>query len=294
MTLYIGCAVWAHDDFKNSFYPAGTPNNERLRAYAERLTAVELNSSFYAVPPVTTIRKWVEETPETFRFSPKFPKTITHTAQLRNVDEQARAFIGNMREFGTRLGPLMLQLPPSFSPKRLPLLAEFLASMPRDLQIAVEVRHAEFFTEPGESALREVLVAGNAGRVLMDSRPALTSESPDAESAQERKPDVPLVTDPVQRYALVRYISSPVPEENEPYWDEWVPRLARWIDAGRDVYFYVHCPDERRSPGFAREVYARVRAVRPNLPSLPWESVTIEEDAPPPADAGPPEQLTLF
>jgi uncharacterized protein YecE (DUF72 family) len=270
MTFYMGCAVWAHDDWANNFFPPGTPSGERLLSYARRLTAVEMNSSFYAVPTVPQVQKWANDTPSTFRFSPKFPKTITHTSQLKNVDAQARAFIGTMRVLGERLGPLMLQLPPSFAPNRIPVLAQFLEGLPEGVQVTVEVRHPEFFTPAGEAELHDVLSAFKAGRVLFDSRPAHESDSPDAETAQERKPDVPLVTDPLQNFVVVRYISSPVEAENEPYWAEWLPRLAKWVDQGRDIYFYVHCPVERHSPVFARKVYERLQKMRPKLPPLPW------------------------
>lgn len=289
MTFYIGCAVWAHDDWAGNFYPPGTPANERLPSYARRLTAVELNASFYAVPTIPTVKKWLNETPESFRFSPKFPKTITHSAQLKNVDAQARTFIGTMRVLGPRLGPLMLQLPPGFAPNRLPMLAHFLEQLPEGVPVAVEVRHRDFFTPTAESELHDILAAYKAGRVLFDSRPAHDSDSPDAESAQERKPKLPLVTNPVNpKFALVRYISSPVASENEPYWTEWAARIAGWIDEGRDIYVYVHCPVELHSPGFARTLYGKVRALRPALPPLPWDEIDH------PAAPVPLKQLPLF
>jgi uncharacterized protein YecE (DUF72 family) len=288
MTFYIGCAVWAHDDWAGNFYPVGTAAADRLPSYARRLTAVELNSSFYAVPPVPTVKKWAAETPESFRFSPKFPKSITHTAQLKNVDAQARTFIGTMRVLGPRLGPLMLQLPPSFGPSRIPALAQFLEGLPEGNPIAVEVRHPDFFTPEGEAELSDVLGAYKVGRVLFDSRPAHDSDSPDADDAKERKPNVPLVTDPIHPgFALVRYISSPVEAENYPFWTEWTARIAEWVDAGRDIYFYVHCPVEVHSPQFAREFYGRVRQLRPTLPPLPWDDIDL-------APTVPLKQLPLF
>lgn len=281
MTFYIGCAVWAHDDWVGSFYPPATPSGERLAAYARRLTAVELNSSFYAVPPIPTVRKWAADTPETFRFSPKFPKSITHTSQLKNVDAQARTFIGTMKVLGPRLGPLMLQLPPSFGPSRIPTLAAFLENLPEGTPVAVEVRHPDFFTTEGEAELTDVLGAYKVGRVLFDSRPAHDSDSPEADDAKERKPNVPLVTDPIHPgFVLVRYISSPVQTENEPFWAEWTAQLAAWVDEGRDIYFYVHCPVELHSPGFARAIYDRVRAVRPSLPPLPWDDIDRQVSVP--------------
>jgi hypothetical protein len=76
--LFIGCAIWAYDGWANSFFPPGTAKDARLNAYSRRLTAVEVNSTFYAVPPLSTVKRWADETPDYFRFSPKFPKAITH------------------------------------------------------------------------------------------------------------------------------------------------------------------------------------------------------------------------
>src|SRR5258708_18459799 len=111
--VHVGCAVWAYDGWANSFFPPGLPKDERLAAYARRLSAVECNSTFYAVPTLSTVKNWAAQTPETFRFSPKFPHAITHTAQLRNVAAQTASFIGVMGLFGRRLGLLFLPIAPN-------------------------------------------------------------------------------------------------------------------------------------------------------------------------------------
>jgi uncharacterized protein YecE (DUF72 family) len=268
--LYVGCAVWAHDGWANSFFPPGVPKDERLNSYSRRLTAVECNSTFYAVPTVATVKRWAEETPETFRFSPKFPRAVTHTAQLKNVPAQTSSFIGTVRVLGPRLGPLMLQLPPSFAPVRLHLLQDFLEKLPRDVKVSVEVRHPDWFKDDIGKKLDDVLLAAGASRVVFDVRPAHNSDSPDADSAKERKPSVPLVAEAMQDFVVVRFIGSPVMEENEPYLHEWSPRIAAWIKEGRDVYFYAHCPTEDPSPFIAREMYHRVSALV-ELPALPWD-----------------------
>src|SRR5438045_379041 len=141
--LYVGCAVWAYDGWANSFFPQGLAKDERLPAYAKRLTAVENNSTFYALPPLTTVRRWAEQTPESFRFSPKFPRAITHTAQLKNVSAQTGSFIGVMRLLGPRLGPLMLQLPPSFRPSRVRARPDYRDDLLEHVQIAEGVRHPD-------------------------------------------------------------------------------------------------------------------------------------------------------
>jgi len=270
--LHIGCSAWGHDDWTGILFPPGTLPADRLRQYARRLNGVEANTTFYGVPNVPTLQRWAAETPESFTFCPKFPKTITHSARLKDVHAQTYSFIGAMSLLGARLGPLLLQLPPDFSPQKLPTLAYFLERLPPDQRVCVEVRHPDFFTPDAEAALREVLLKNNAGRAIMDSRPALRSTSPEARSAHESKPAVPLVTDPVQPYVLVRLISSPVEVENAPYLVEWAARVIEWLDQGYDVHLNVHCPVERHSPGLARALYRLIRARRSKLlPPLPWD-----------------------
>jgi uncharacterized protein YecE (DUF72 family) len=272
-SLRVGCAVWAYDGWANSFYPQGVAKEARLQSYAHRLTAVEVNSTFYALPPISTIQKWAGDVPEYFRFSPKFPKSITHTAQLKGVKAQTASFIGVARMFGHNLGTLMLQLPPTLGPVRFSVLRDYLLELPDDLEVAVEVRHLGWFESAEGQRLNDMLREVRAGRIIFDSRPAHGSSSPDATSAQERKPDLPITPealDPVQPFVVVRYISSPVPAENEPYLAEWAERITGWLGEGRRVLFYAHCPVEELSPSVARDLYQRV-AQRVNLPHLPWD-----------------------
>jgi uncharacterized protein YecE (DUF72 family) len=285
--LYVGCAVWAYDGWANTFFPHGLPKDERLSSYARRLTAVEGNSTFYALPSLTTVQHWAAETPETFRFCPKFPKAISHTARLKDMGAQTASFVGTMRLLGPRLGPLMLQLPPNFGPNRLGVLRDYLEHLPDKLEVAVEIRHPDWFKAENSARLDEVLTATGAARVLFDSRPVHASKAPEALTAQEHKPKVPLIAKALQSFVIVRYISSPILEENEAYLTEWASRIAGWLDEGRQVYFFAHCPVEALTPGLARDVYCRVGALT-DLPPLPWDAA--EGTAPPDALS----QLSLF
>jgi uncharacterized protein YecE (DUF72 family) len=285
--LYVGCAVWAYDGWANNFFPQGLPKDERLQSYARRLTAVEGNSTFYAMPSLTTVQRWAADTPETFRFCPKFPKAISHTARLKDVGAQTASFVGAVRLLGPRLGPLMLQLPPNFGPNRLGVLRDYLERLPDKLEVAVEIRHLDWFKDENGAHLDEVLTATGAARVLFDSRPLYASKAPEALTAQERKPKVPLIAKALQSFVIVRYIGSPILEENEAYFAGWVPRIAGWLDEGRHVYFFAHCPVETLTPGIARDLYRRVGALTTLLP-LPWDD--LEGAAPPNALS----QLSLF
>lgn len=282
--LYVGCAIWAYDGWTGTFYPHDVAKQARLSAYAERLTAVEVNSTFYALPSLPTVQRWAQQTPETFRFCPKFPRAITHTARLSAVAEQTDAFLNTMRALGGRLGPLMLQLPPSFAPSALPTLADYLRMLPRDLQIAVEVRHRQWFAPEHSAQLDSLLAEHGAARIAFDSRPIYASNAPEALLGQEKKPDVPLYVQATQSFALVRYIGSPIPEENASYLAFWAAQISAWLAEQRTVYFFAHCPREENSPGLARALYERVNA-RVALPTLPWIALDQSADR---------SQLALF
>ena len=230
MNFYIGCPIWSWKGWVGNFYPEGTKPSEFLREYARRLTTVEGNTTFYAVPAQKTLEGWKEEMPETFRFCPKVPKAISHEGKLLDNVERARGFIELMRQLGSRLGPMFLQLPPRYSPKLLGDLQAFLARWPPDVRLAVEVRHLDWFDEPHDEALNSLLTEHNMARVTIDTRPIrdLSGEDILAGSvyqslleARERKPDVPVVPKRTADFIFIRYIGHPEIEVNSPYLEEW-------------------------------------------------------------------------
>jgi len=93
MNFYLGCPIWSFKGWVGNFYPEGTKASEFLREYARRLTTVEGNTTFYAVPAQKTLENWVEEMPEMFRFCPKVPKAISHEGKLVDNIERAHEFI---------------------------------------------------------------------------------------------------------------------------------------------------------------------------------------------------------
>jgi uncharacterized protein YecE (DUF72 family) len=270
--LYVGCAVWAYDGWANRFFPPGLPKDERLRSYGKRLAAVEVNSTFYAVPALDVVKRWAADTPAEFRFCPKFPKAISHSARLSGVAAQTATFLGTMRVLGPRLGPLMLQLSPTFAPSGLPLLRDYLKALPADLKIGVEVRHLDWFKPGPASALAQTLADLHMSRIIFDSRPIYASNAPAAISARDKKPGLPLVAEVNQNFVILRYISSPIVPENDSYLTTWATQTNQWLTEGRDVYFFAHCPVEEEAPGIARDFHQRLRALRP-LPPLAWDQV---------------------
>jgi uncharacterized protein YecE (DUF72 family) len=284
--FYIGCPMWANKEWVGNFFSAHTLSNDFLRLYSRKLNAVEGNTVFYALPSSETIARWCQETPPTFRICPKVSRSISHGAQLENSRNETLLFIDRMRELGTRLGPIFLQLPPSFGPAHLPQLEAFLNSWPPDVHLAVEVRHSDFYTEHNTQKLNTLLTEHKTARVMMDSRPIRTGSTKEQQvlQARERKPNLPLQISLTTDFTFIRYIGHPRMEVNDPFFNSWAEQMAEWLTHDITVYAFCHCPFEVHSPILCYTLFERVRALAP-LPPLPWQ--------PEPSGKGP-EQTRLF
>lgn len=284
MNFRMGCALWGYKDWVGEFFPAKTRSTDFLHLYSRRLTTVEGNTTFYSVPDATTVQRWAAETPQGFEFCPKVPRTVTHQGLLAPQIEGAIAFLERMQGLGDRLGPLFAQLPPSYSPEHLADLAAFLQAWPTEqADLALEVRHRDWFREPHHSRLTEELATRGIGRVMLDTRPIYDCPEDPQVLSERKKPRVPLITANPAEFCLVRYISHPDANFNSSYWQGWVQQVAAWLQAGKRVYFFVHCPVEEHSVTFARQFQALLEQAQVPVPPLPWNNL-----------AQPPSQLSLF
>jgi len=281
MKVYIGCPVWSFKGWVGNFYPKGTKSSDFLREYARRLTTIEGNTTFYAVPAAKTVESWVEQTPETFRFCPKIPKAISHEGKLADSIARAHEFVNVMRPLGPRLGPMFLQLPPRYSPRLIEDLAQFLADFPNDVRLGVEVRHLDWFDPPHRDSLNQLLVSRNMARVVIDTRPIRDLagdeilEGSTYESlleARERKPDVPVFLERTADFVFVRFIGHPELTQNLPFIDEWVDYLIPQLQADATAFIFCHSPENLTAPRICREFYRRL-ASQVDLPPLPWDEI---------------------
>lgn len=283
----IGCAVWAYKDWLGDFYPTGSRATNFLHLYGERMTCVEGNTTFYSVPTPETVQRWADNTPETFRFCPKLPRTVTHGGALMPQLSAALDFLSLMQGLGPRLGPIFAQLPPRYSPASFADFETFVASWPHQKNpLAVEVRHLDWFKSPQADRLDALLTRFGVGRVLLDTRPIFTWSNPanDPQLRSERKkPRVPLRPTATANVVLVRYISHPELDKNRDFLAGWVERVGEWLTQGLTVYFFVHCPDETQSPAIARYFQMQLEKAGIDVPPLPWSLLE-----------SPPQQLGLF
>jgi uncharacterized protein YecE (DUF72 family) len=123
--------MWAHSPWVGRFLSPGNRGRE-LEEYARWCNAVEGNTTFYAVPSERTIARWAEQAPLAFRFAFKVPRYITHELRLRGEDAigALSEFLDAIEPLGERIGPVQLQLPPSFGPESAPALRSFVAQLP--------------------------------------------------------------------------------------------------------------------------------------------------------------------
>lgn len=161
-TVRIGCAGWALPKQSAEAFP---PPGSHLERYARHLNAVEINSSFYRPHRRSTYERWAASVPAGFRFSVKVPKDITHKARLAANDDRLSAFLSEVGGLGDKLGPLLVQLPPSLAFDR-PVADAFFYVLRQQFSGAVvcEPRHPTWFGRAATALLRKFQI----GRVGAD------------------------------------------------------------------------------------------------------------------------------
>jgi uncharacterized protein YecE (DUF72 family) len=271
MPISIGCAVWSYPGWIGEVYPPKTPSKDYLRIYSNHFPAVEGNTTFYAIPDRAIIDRWIAQTSLGFKFCLKFPRAITHNGSLEPYLQAAQAFIVQMQALGDRLGVLFIQLPPNYAPsERFADLTAFLTGLIcRDVSIAVEVRHLDWFKSPHREQLNELLHKLGIGRVILDSRPIYEATTDEKIAFECKKPRVPIELILTAPFSLIRYVSHPIMSANQVWLEGWTSQLQSWLRADTQIYMFVHCPIEARSPINARylhEIFTRSGIVLNPLP----------------------------
>lgn len=223
MRLLVGTSGFAYREWKGSFYPADLSNKSMLSYYATRFPTVEINNTFYRMPSEGVLAQWSDQVGDDFRFVLKAPQTITHRKRLKNADEAVDYFFRTAATLEDRLGPVLVQLPPSMK-RDLPRLEAFLSSPPAGARLAFEFRHASWFDDDVYAALR----AHDA--VLC------TAHTEDGAT--------PLVATSSWGYLRLRNV-----EYEDADLDAWAARIH--VQPWREVYVFFKHEDEGTGPRLA-------------------------------------------
>jgi uncharacterized protein YecE (DUF72 family) len=151
--VFVGTSGYNYPEWRGTFYPEKFSTAKMLAYYAERFPTVEINYTFYRMPTEKLLAGWAAGTPESFSFTLKAPRRITHDAKLQRCDELLEVFCRTARTLGPKLATLLFQLPPTFK-KDVPVLRAFLELLPEGTRAALEFRHASWFDAEVFDALR--------------------------------------------------------------------------------------------------------------------------------------------
>jgi uncharacterized protein YecE (DUF72 family) len=154
MELCVGTSGFSYEQWKGPFYPEDLPASQMLRYYAERLSSVEINNTFYRMPRSSVLEGWLAQVPESFRFAIKASRRITHVKRLKEAGEETDYLLGRLAALGDRLGVVLFQLPPNLKCD-LPRLESFLARLAGRVPAAFEFRHPTWQEDEVAALLRE-------------------------------------------------------------------------------------------------------------------------------------------
>jgi uncharacterized protein YecE (DUF72 family) len=240
MPLLIGTSGWQYKDWRDILYPPDVPQRLWLEEYARHFAAVENNNAFYRLPAADTFAGWRERTPAGFTMAVKASRYLTHIKRLRDPAEPVHRLLDRASHLGDRLGPVLLQLPPTLRADTAALDA-CLRCFPRSQRVAVELRHASWWEE--ERALRSVLERHGSALCWAD---------------RDSRPVTPLWR--TASWGYVRFhagAAEPPPRYGRQALRSWAGRIADCWPDGADVYAFFN-----NDPGGAAvrdaEAFARV------------------------------------
>ncbi|GAA3581068.1 DUF72 domain-containing protein [Snuella lapsa] len=228
--VYIGCAKWNRADLKG-FYPRGT--KDELVYYASQFNAIELNATFYRIFPPEQFTTWYKKTPEGFKFFPKLNQEISHWKRLNGIKEVVEHYLYSAINLKEKLGTIFLQLHNNFSPKDFNRVVQFVEAWPKELPLAIEFRHTDWYNDSLVAKdLYQLLEQNNISNVIVDTagrRDLLHMRLTNAT-------------------AFVRYVGANHPSDYIRL-DDWVTRLKTWKEEGiKEVDFFIHQNIEKESP----------------------------------------------
>ncbi len=219
-SLYIGTSGWAYREWHGRWYPRSLPRRAWLSFYAEHFQSLELNTTFYALPPPERFRQWAQTVGASFRFAVKAPRALTHERPLQYASPVLDAFLRSIGVLGVQLGPILWQLPPQLSCD-LERLREFLSALPPMAGHAIEFRHPSWDTP----ATWELLCQHGVAVVWSSSR---------------RYPCFCRRTAPFLYLRFHGLEGGYAHRYTEPELSPWAERVAEALQEGYPVYAYFN------------------------------------------------------
>ena len=229
MPVLVGTSGWQYRDWRGGLYPDGVPQRRWLEHYASRYMTVENNGTFYRLPARETFESWREKTPDDFVMAVKGSRYLTHVRRLQDPAEPVARLLGAAGGLGPKLGPVLLQLPPTLTaePGRLDAcLKEFrdakVPGISGPVRVAVEPRHESWWTDE----VRQILAEHGAALCWAD---------------RLGRPVTPMWR--TASWGFLRFhegAADPWPRYGEDALQSWVERIKEAHLTRADVYVYFN------------------------------------------------------
>ncbi|MEU9883890.1 DUF72 domain-containing protein [Sphaerisporangium sp. NPDC051017] len=258
--LIVGTSGWQYAHWREVLYPTGLPQRLWLERYAECFDAVENNNAFYRLPARETFEGWRDRTPGHFVMAVKASRFLTHIKRLKDPAEPVERLMEAAGGLGGKLGPILLQLPPTLraDPERLDAC---LRRFPSGTRVAVEPRHPSWWTD----GVRDVLAARGAALCWADVL---------------GRPVTPLWRTTDWGYLRLHQGRARLwPSYGETSLRSWVHRLGEQWDAAEDVHVYFNndpngaaVRDATRFAALARAEGRPVTRTPEGVPAVPARS----------------------
>ncbi len=227
--VLVGTSGYNYPEWRGTFYPEQFSNAKMLAYYAERFPTVEINYTFYRMPTEKLLAGWAAGTPDSFSFTLKAPRRITHDSKLQRCEELVHVFCRTAETLGPKLATLLFQLPPTFK-KDADVLRGFLELLPEGTRAAFEFRHPSWF----ETDVFDALRSRNIALCVADS--------------EKLHAPVEITAD----YAYFRLRDEGYQQADI---DRWAATI-RTLQGVRDVFVYFKHEEQGLGPDFARRLIA--------------------------------------
>jgi uncharacterized protein YecE (DUF72 family) len=245
MTIRVGVGGWSYEPWEETFYPSDLPAAKQLEYAASKLTAIEINATFYRTQSAASFKKWAAATPDGFMFSVKAPRAAVQRKDLREAKESIEWFFNSgVGELGAKLGPIFWQMAPykKFDAAEMTAYFDMLPEKLGKLKLrhALEVRHASFMDEAFLRLARERNIA------------VVTVES-------EKHP---LIVEPTADFAYARLELTQADEPTgypKPALKTWARTARDWEKSG-DVFLYFISGAKERNPAAAMAMLEILKA----------------------------------
>ncbi len=231
--VYLGATGWSNPTWKNLIYPAKTASSQFLHHYSKQFKTIELNSTFYGIPTLEKIEKWLNDTPKDFKFCPKFPQSLSHRKDFGQSSGALIKWFEALDHLKEKLGSTFIQFPNYYDIGKLKNQIAHLARFSESFPLTVELRNENCYKREQFESIKRLCSEHNIGLVITDvaGNRAIYHHTF------------------LQNHLIIRWVGNEDNLHNQKRLEHLKNLIVSWSQVGHfDLYFMVHHPDINQVP----------------------------------------------